>query len=428
MGTTPKWPPAVALVGSLLGLTFAAYSTHDYIAHLDRQLHDVHCSFIPGAGAEQADNACKVAMYSPYSAVFRDDIWGGIPISTFALGAFSFFAAFSLYLLVSGPRAPRRAPQFLALAGITPALVSIGMAVISATRLGSFCKTCVGIYASSAILAAGGIAAWWLDKQTARRALAPSAIAGSHDIPPTLVDGEAPPRTLGPASLHATWLALLALSSLAPALWYREQVPSYEAYVGKCGGLATAEDPKKALLHLSAPGAVQPVTMVVDPLCPTCKAFHQRLVAEGYFPKLHVTLVLFPLDSECNWNLDTPMHPGACAVSRVVLCHADNPLAALEWGYDEQEDLLAIAKQQDGEAALLARIDQRWGKAIGSCVRAKETSLRLDEMIRFGVRNKLPVSTPQLFVGDKRLCEEDSDIGLPYALRKLAPSLRGGGA
>ena len=39
------------------------------------------------------------------------------------------------------------------------------------------------------------------------------------------------------------------------------------------------------------------------------------------------------------------------------------------------------------------------------------------------VVNKLPVSTPQLFVGDQRLCEEDSDIGLPYALGKLSPAL-----
>ena len=54
MGTTPKWPPAVALVGALLGLTFAGYSTHDYIAHLDRQIHDLHCSIIPGVAVDEA--------------------------------------------------------------------------------------------------------------------------------------------------------------------------------------------------------------------------------------------------------------------------------------------------------------------------------------------------------------------------------------
>jgi hypothetical protein len=45
-------------------------------------------------------------------------------------------------------------------------------------------------------------------------------------------------------------------------------------------------------------------------------------------------------------------------------------------------------------------------------------------MLRYAVDNKLPVSTPQMFLGDTRLCDEDSDIGLAYAVRKLAPGLR----
>jgi hypothetical protein len=105
----PRWPSAVALVGSVLGLYFGATSTGDYVKHLDRQLHDVHCSFVPGASVDSAENACKAALYSPYSAVFREQIWGGIPISLFAVGAFSFFVAFSLYLLLAGDTAPRRA-------------------------------------------------------------------------------------------------------------------------------------------------------------------------------------------------------------------------------------------------------------------------------------------------------------------------------
>ena len=36
------------IVASVLGLTFAAYSSIDYAQHLDRKLHDVHCSLIPG--------------------------------------------------------------------------------------------------------------------------------------------------------------------------------------------------------------------------------------------------------------------------------------------------------------------------------------------------------------------------------------------
>ena len=87
-GTRARWPGLLALVGALLGLIFAAYSTSDYAAHLDRQIHQIHCSFIPGAAVDSADaNPCKTALFSPYSAIFRQSYWGGVPISLFALGA-----------------------------------------------------------------------------------------------------------------------------------------------------------------------------------------------------------------------------------------------------------------------------------------------------------------------------------------------------
>src|SRR4051812_42546428 len=186
-GASPRWPAGVALAASLLGLTFAALSSVDYTKHLDRQIHDVHCSFVPGLGAETtADNACRVAMYSPFAALFRDRYWGGVPISLFAVGAFSFFAAFALYLLLAGQNARPRAPGFLAVFGVTPLLVSLVMAVISAVKLGHFCKTCVGIYVSSALLAVGGIAVFY----QARRAREPRAGAG---VQATIVD-PGPPR------------------------------------------------------------------------------------------------------------------------------------------------------------------------------------------------------------------------------------------
>src|SRR4051812_26979334 len=112
-GEKSRWPAILALVASLLGLSFAASSSLDYAQHLDRQIHDIHCSFVPGLGAEQAsDNACRVAMYSPFAALFRDQYWGGVPISLFAVGAFAFFTAFALYLLLAGTSAAKRASLF----------------------------------------------------------------------------------------------------------------------------------------------------------------------------------------------------------------------------------------------------------------------------------------------------------------------------
>src|SRR4051812_2854484 len=105
----------VALTASLLGLLFASYSTFDYSKHLDRRLHDIHCSIIPGAPVTDSADACRAAMYSPYSALFKESYWGGIPISLFAVGSFIFFAAFALYLVSAGEGAPRKAVGFFGL-------------------------------------------------------------------------------------------------------------------------------------------------------------------------------------------------------------------------------------------------------------------------------------------------------------------------
>jgi hypothetical protein len=285
------------------------------------------------------------------------------------------------------------------------------MAVISATKLGTFCQTCIGIYIASVVLAVGGLLAWRLGEKTKG--------ATTH------VPGEPPAtnlRPLGPAWLSSAWLFGLGVFALGPAILYLESVPSYRTRVSECGALTTEKDPKNALIHVSAGGGKQPATMVVDPLCPTCKAFHERLVADGTFAKLDTTLVLFPLDSECNWNLTTPLHPGACTVARAVLCGEDQALAVLEWAYENQEALLSAAKSKDGEDKVHKMIEGRWSK-LKECVDAKETRLKLDEHLRFGVENQLPLSTPQLFLGTTRLCDEDLDIGLPYALNQLSPEL-----
>src|SRR5678809_1528714 len=98
-------PPAwlvVVLVGALAGLVFAGVSTYDFVQHLDRQVHSLHCSFIPGAGAETGASGCQAAMMSPYSSVFRTSIWGGIPISLAAMSVFAFLLFFAVDLMLSG--------------------------------------------------------------------------------------------------------------------------------------------------------------------------------------------------------------------------------------------------------------------------------------------------------------------------------------
>jgi hypothetical protein len=407
-GQTSRVPAVLSLVGSVLGLLFASYSTLDYAHHLDRRLHEVHCSFIPGAPATSEGEACRAAMYSAYSAVMRDSLWGGIPIALFALGAFAFFAGFSVFLLQARERASRTSLAFFAIVGVTPLIVSMIMFTISVTKLGSLCKTCVGTYIASALVATGGLAGWL----GARRALADPS-SGRDSMPLARPDGN--------PAMAAFWLFILGAVTILPAGVYAATAPDHRPYLGQCGELKKPEDPANALLKFRGTSAIQPALFFEDPLCPTCKAFHERLQGEAIIEKLDVTLVLFPLDSACNWMLDQPLHPGSCTVAKAVLCAKGQARQMLEWAFENQTTLAAAGKRS--ESALKAVIQQKWGSAIASCLDSRDTKTLLNKHLHFAADNSVPVSTPQIYLGSRRLCDEDTDLGLRYTLKQLAPEV-----
>jgi uncharacterized membrane protein len=391
-----KAPAAISLAASALGLLFSSNSTSDYAAHLDRRLHNVHCSFIPGAAATTESEPCRAAMYSPFSALLKDQYWGGIPISLFSLGAFGFFTAFSLYLLLARGGASRRTWGFFALVGSTPLLVSLVMLTISLTQLGQLCRTCVGIYLSSAVLAFGAVTGWLATRgDTARPGLS--------------------------LALVPAWLAALGVMTLAPALVYAATAPDQRPYITQCGELKQTKIKGDSPVKIHGTRPVQPTLLFEDPLCPTCKALHDRLVTENIIEKLDIELVLFPLDSECNWMLDQPLHPGACIVSKAVLCGEGNSRQVLEWAYAEQEYLTRAGKA--GEGVLRAAIKARWGESLLRCVDDKKTDVRLNNHLHFASENNIPVSTPQMYLGKRRVCDEDTDLGLRFTLSQLAPEV-----
>ncbi len=404
-GPKSRVPAAIALIASAGGLFFAATSTFDYAAHLDRRLHDVHCSFIPGAPPTSEAEACRAAMYSPYAALFRENIWGGIPISLFAIGAFTFFLGFAVYLLVTGPMAPKKAVGFFAFVGMTPLLVSAVMFVISATQLHTFCKICVGIYASSFLLAVGALL----------------GLIGIRQGPESRASDLETGRPAGSWMIPVAWLPALAAVSLIPAAVYASAAPNHRPYLDKCGTLKKEPVAADGLLPMKGARPVKSALFFEDPLCPTCRAFHLRMRAEGVLERLDTQLALFPLDSTCNWMLDTPLHPGSCTVSKAVICGSNRANEVLDWAYDEQDDVAAAGKS--GEPTLRALIEKRWGSAILKCIDSKDAEATLNHHLHFAADNNIPVSTPQVYLGKLRLCDEDTDMGLRYTLGQLAPEV-----
>jgi uncharacterized membrane protein len=406
----PGWLVAV-LVGAFAGLVFAGVSTYDFVQHLDRQVHSLHCSFIPGAGAEAGHSGCQAAMMSSYSSVFRTTIWGGIPISLPAMAVFAFILFYGVDLLLTRRQADPRATGFFALACALPAAASVTMLIISLTKLGTTCKLCVGIYIASALCLTGAIMLW--RHAVAEGATRPEPIGTAKSGGTSLeAEVEAPRATNG---FLASMFGIGVLFVLVPVLMYFKLAPDHGRFIGTCGQLDKPDDTYGVMVPVQRGGST-PALEVLDPLCPACKAFEQRLESSGLAGKLDRRAILFPLDTTCNWMITENTHPGACAVSEAVLCAGDNAPAVIKWAFEVQERVRTETKADPTAAERIVK--QRWPE-LAACVGSPEAKSRLNKSLRWSVANNIRVLTPQLFVNNVKLCDEDVDIGLDYALSRM---------
>ncbi len=388
----------IALIAAAAGFTFAATSTYDFVAHLDRQVHGLHCSFLPGVGTPDATgtSGCHVTLMSPYSSVMRDSIWGGIPISLPAMAVFAFLAFWAAMIWVTDRKHDPRATGFFALAAGVPALTSIVMGTIAIRELDAVCKVCVGIYIASTVCAVCALLLW-LD---ARKA-------------PPAGEGQKPVMSMG--SLVVAFVVGCVFVGVS-VVAYASSTPSFKKYAGACGDLPGAKDPQNVLIPLGKQGGSVQVIEVVDPLCPACRAFERRFAALDLYESASRRGLLFPLDNSCNWMVDSAVHPGACAISEAMLCAGDQAQDVLEWAFEEQEEIVAAERAKAGSAARLAVAQF---PSLAGCVGSSKAKARLNRALRWAVDNQLPVLTPQLYVNGKRLCDADTDLGLDYMLTRL---------
>lgn len=387
----------LALVAAAAGFVFSAVSTSDFAAHLDRQVHGIHCSFLPGIGTADVSGTtgCHVTLMSPYSSALRDTVWGGIPISLPAMGVFAFLVFWCLYLLVRGHELDTRAAGFLCAATGLPLASSLVMGYLSLVELDAACKLCIGIYTASLLGFVGAL----------------GVLLAAHKA-----------SAIGGFSEPVSWLGLGltfglgVLFVLAPLATYARAAPDFSRFVGSCGTLDAPADPEGVLVALGSQGVGTPMVEVLDPLCPACRGFEARFTAMPIAAKLSRKALLFPLDDECNWMVDNAIHPGACAVSEAVLCAGDGAAEVLAWSFAEQHAIVAAARSDSGAAA--AMVKARFPK-LAVCVGSASVRARLNRGLRWAVKNQLQVLTPQVFVGGHRLCDEDTDLGLDWALPRL---------
>ena len=431
----------VVLAGAAVGALFAAISTYDFVQHLDRQVHNLHCSFIPGVSHGAGESGCQVAMMSPYSSVLRTHVWGGVPIALAALSVFAFLVFYALDLAVTRRKDDPRATGFLALATLLPALASAVMLVISLEKLGTTCKLCVGIYLASATCLIGGAGAWigaWRrarhgaggtepdarperwdrrDRHSEEPAFVGTAKTGSQA---RLVAVGVPTGAASAGFLAAMFVTGVAFVAV-PVVLYLGLAPDHARFIGTCEGLPHPTDSYGVMVRIEraartgAPNAA-PAIEVLDPLCPACRGFEQRLASSGLGPRLDRKAVLFPLDNTCNWMVTEATHPGACTVSEAVLCAGDKAPDVIAWAFEEQD---RIRKEAAADPSAAARIVKQRFPELAACVGSPDARARLNKSMRWIVANGIRVLTPQVFIGNVKLCDEDVDLGLEYTLSNM---------
>ncbi|MFT3694953.1 MAG: vitamin K epoxide reductase family protein [Kofleriaceae bacterium] len=395
----------LVVVGAALGLLFAGVSTSDFVQHLDRQVHSLHCSFIPGGGAHNdPSSGCAVAMMSPYSSILRSHLWGGIPISLGAMSVFAFLLFYAIDLALTRRKDDPKATLFLVAAACLPALVSAIMLIISLTQLGTTCKLCVGIYSSSALTLVGAILTWRNSRQNQTMGTSRS---GGHRLEVGVSTSATSTGFL--AAMFGIGVAFVVI----PVLLYLGMAPDNSKFIGTCEGLAKPEDTYGVMMDVSRHKGGAPAIEVLDPLCPACKAFEDRLKKSGLEDKLDRRAILFPLDNTCNWMITETTHPGACTVSEAVLCAGVKAPDVIEWAFANQDQIRADTAK-DPQAA--ARAVKAKFPELASCVGSPEAKSRLNKSLRWSVTNNVHVLTPQLFVDNTKLCDEDVDLGLEFAL------------
>lgn len=402
----PRLSTVLMLAAAAGGLFFASFSTYDFVQHLDRQVHGIHCSFIPGLSGTDVSGSsgCQVTLMSPYSSVFRSMVWGGIPVSLGAMGVFAFLLFRSLDLALNRREDEKGTSTFLVAAWGLPLLTSIFMGYIAFAQLDAACKLCIGIYTSSILGFAGSV--WARMNAGKADGLAPLGFA----IPQAEVaeDEGVKGHILG-------FLQGVGFVSILTLLYLVLQ-PDQSKYVGECGSLLKPDDPYGVMVPLSErPGGI-PTIEVFDPLCPSCKGTEARLEASGLEEKLNRKLVLFPLDSTCNWMVTNTIHPGACTVSEAVLCAGDKADIVIDWAFQNQT---AIREASTADANAAAKMVGEKFPDLKSCLGSANAKQKLNKSLRWIVSNQLEVLTPQIFVDGTKLCDEDTDLGMDYALTRL---------
>ena len=350
---------------------------------------------------------CATVWNSPFAARVQDLL--GMPVA--ALGVIYGLVGLALALLVWWrSRAQADAGAFLAGAKVWAAIgvlccVSLGAASFQA---GAICVTCLGTYALTAVYAFGALrllpGPLWPDAAS----LAPGAAWALVLTVPVylclLVPGARTPKS-GAARLQP--VAKEGLTSPADLEKFIDSLPPRDksALAAARAEWIAAEklDNREYPVRLRRGPADAPVRIVdfTDIRCPHCRTFDEvvheieRVTPEG---TVSVEARYFPLDSECNPQIQSPPTDGVrCLAAQVQIClEADKSFGEVRKTlFDNQQALTRELVLQTASSKSGLSID-----ALQTCAASAETRAKLYQDIEYAMRYHLD-GTPLVLINDK---------------------------
>jgi protein-disulfide isomerase/uncharacterized membrane protein len=135
------------------------------------------------------------------------------------------------------------------------------------------------------------------------------------------------------------------------------------------------------------------ISVFSDFQCPFCKKVAEQMekVAKRFQGRANIKYYFFPLDSECNRKMTTPMHPFACKASYIAVCSKDKFVETHDDIFKNQENL--------NENWINQKIK---GMNIGECFANSETINAVKATVEAGLNQNIE-STPTMIINGVKI-------------------------
>lgn len=368
-GASKNWM-IVALILAVLGIAVSAYSTMHHMEVKASGQTDAACNI------NEKFNCDEVAL-SQYSEI------AGVPLGVIGLGYFAGLLVLLGIGYMGGKSSKDHIHAYVALVAIG-VLVSVVLGGISAGVLGTYCLTCMAIYAIC-ILQAGvllvnksklpsGFDMKGMASGGVNAAIAVAAVIAIFNF--------AKPTPRPATAANPKDMPTLAAKS--------EDIPiAKSAYAG------LGEDYRKG-----SDDAVVVIQEFADFQCPACQRISSTLDAlhREYGDRIQIVFRNYPLDPTCNSSVQSRIHEFACSAAVLARC-------AGQYGKFWEFHNLVFGNQREMSDAKL----KEWALAVGltneqidACTASQDIVAKIKDDVALG--NRLDVtSTPTLFINGKKV-------------------------